>query len=263
MGLRNMTSLKASERHSAILERLNATGRIDVLELVSELGVSSVTIRSDLLYLEKGHLLRRIRGGAVAVRLSRYERPVDINSSLHADEKAAIAAAAAKMIHDGETIILDSGSTVEALADSLPLNLGNIAVVTNSMNIAGRMVDHPGATVIVTGGTMRPKVNSLISPLGDLILREINADIAFVSCAGVDAEKGFTNSNWHEAEIKRAIIRAASRVVFLADHSKLKHIATARIIGIDEADLLITDNKASAETVRELRAAGLEVVVAS
>ncbi|MEP9374769.1 DeoR/GlpR family DNA-binding transcription regulator [Mesorhizobium sp. KR1-2] len=257
-----MPSLKATERHQKIMDQLSATGRTDVSELAEALGVSTVTVRADLLYLEKNQVLRRIRGGAISVRPSRYERPVDINASLRSNEKNAIAALAAEMIRDGETIIMDTGSTIAALAALFPKTLTDIAVVTNSLAVATELADHPGATVIITGGTLRPKLNSLISPFGDLILKEINADIAFMSCAGVDAEKGFTNSNWQEAEIKKTMIRAASRVVFLADHSKLKHVATARIAPLSEADMLITDSNASAETLKELRAAGLEIVVA-
>ena len=257
-----MPSLKATERHQKIIEQLGTTGRTDVMELSKMLGVSTVTVRSDLLYLEKSQVLRRIRGGAISVRPSRYERPVDINASLHHDEKNAIAALAADMIRDGETIIMDTGSTVAALASLFPRQLSDIAIVTNSLPVAAELADHPGATVIVTGGTLRPKLNSLVSPFGELVLKEINADIAFMSCAGVDPEKGFTNSNWQEAEIKKSMIRAASRVIFLADHTKLKHVATAKIADLSEADILITDSGASVETLKELRATGIEILIA-
>ena len=232
------------------------------MELSDALNVSTVTIRADLLYLEKSQVLRRIRGGAISVRPSRYERPVDINAAMRSVEKDAIAALAAAMIRDGETIIMDTGSTVAALASLVPRTLTDIAIVTNSLAVATDLANHPGATVIVTGGTLRPKLNSLVSPFGELVLREINADVAFMSCAGVDAEKGFTNSNWQEAEIKKSMIRAAGKVIFLADHSKLKHVATAKIASLSEADLLITDGATSAETVKELRAAGLDIIVA-
>jgi DeoR/GlpR family transcriptional regulator of sugar metabolism len=257
-----MPSLKATERHQRIIEQLGTSGRIDIAELSEMLGVSTVTVRTDLLYLERNQVLRRIRGGAISVRASRYERPVDLNASLRTGEKRAIAALAADMIRNGETIIMDTGSTVAALAGLVPRTLSDIAIVTNSLLVTAELGDHPGATIIVTGGTLRPKVNSLVSPFGELVLREINADIAFMSCAGVDAEKGFTNSNWQEAEIKKSMIRAASRVIFLADHSKLKHVATARIAALSKADLLITDSGASAETLKEIRAAGVEVAVA-
>ena len=257
-----MPSLKATERHIKITDQLNARDRIDVTELAEALGVSTVTVRADLLYLERNQVLRRIRGGAIAVRPSRYERPVDLNASLRSKEKNAIAELAATMIRDGETIIMDTGSTIAALANVFPKTLVDIAIVTNSLLVVNELADYPGATIIVTGGTLRPKLNSLTSPFGDLVLKEINADIAFMSCAGVDPEKGFTNSNWQEAEIKKSMIRSANRVIFLADYSKLRHVATAKIAMLGEADLLITDNKASTETLKDLRAAGIEVVVA-
>jgi DeoR family transcriptional regulator of aga operon len=116
--------------------------------------------------------------------------------------------------------------------------------------------------VIVTGGTLKPRINSMVSPFGTLVLKEINADIAFMSCSGIDPLKGFTNSNWQEAEIKQQMIRAARRTIFLADHSKLKHVATARIADLTDADLLITDSGASPDILREIKGAGLDVVVA-
>jgi len=249
-------------RHRIIVELLAADGRVDVLDLSERLAVSSVTVRSDLYCLEKAQVLRRVRGGAIAMRPSRYERPVDLNAAMRGAEKDAIAAIAADMIRDGETIIMDTGSTIAALALALPDKLVDLAVVTNSLNVAVELSARPNVTVIVTGGTVRPKLNSLVSPFGTLLLDRINADVAFLSCARVDTEKGFTNSNWHEAEIKRQMIAAASRVVFLADHSKLKHVATAKIAGLHEADMLITDQGASPTVIKELRAAGLEVVVA-
>ena len=224
--------------------------------------MSTVTIRSDLIYLERSQMLRRIRGGAIQVHPSRYERPMEINALLRSNEKAAIARMAAQMIHDGETVILDTGSTVEALAQHIPPHLDNIAFVTNALNAAMELVNHPGATVIVTGGTLRPKLHSLISPLGTILLSEVNADIAFMSCAGVDAQRRFTNSIWQEAEIKKPMIKAANRVVFIADHTKLMHMATAHIAALADVDTLITDSKASLDFIKELRNHGLKVLVA-
>lgn len=242
---------------------LGDEARLDVMDLSEKLGVSSVTVRADLLFLEKAQVLRRVRGGAIAMQPSRYERPVDLNAALRGAEKDAIAAIAADMIRDGETILLDTGSTIAALVGLLPDKLTDLAVVTNSLNVAIELSPRPNVTVILTGGTVRPKLNSLVSPFGTLLLDRINADVAFISCAGVDVEKGFTNSNWHEAEIKQKMLAAANRVVVLADHSKLKHVATAKIADLADVDMLITDQGASPAVIKELRAAGLEVVIAS
>ncbi len=257
-----MTSLRASDRHRFIVDALQANGRIETAELVRQLNVSSVTIRADLEELEREQILRRIRGGAIAVRPSRYERPHEASMQTRSHEKDRIAAVAASMVRDNETIILDTGSTTAAITRALPRALQNLAVVTNSLNIAQDLKRHAGITVVVTGGTLRPRLNSLVSPFGQLLLREVNADIAFMSCSGVDPEKGFTNANWEEAEIKQSMIRAARRVVFVADSAKLKHVATARIADISQADVLITDSGAAPDVLRELRQGKLQVIVA-
>ncbi len=257
-----MPSLKATERHQTILSQLQQDGRIEIDALVHKLGVSAVTVRQDLAHLEQSQLLRRIRGGAIAVYPSRFERPVDINASLQASEKTAIATVAAEMINDRETVIMSSGSTVEALARQLPLALRDIVVATNSLNVANLLDGHPGVTIIVTGGTLRTGVYSLAAPLGDILLSHVNADIAFLGCAGVDPQKGFTNSNWQDADVAKTMMRSAKRAMFLADHSKLKHIASAHIAGLSEADTLVTDGKAPQDTVKLLRQSGLNVITA-
>ena len=157
-----MPSLKASERHGRILDALGAEGRVEVEALAARLGVSSVTIRSDLHYLEREQIVRRIRGGAISARPSRYERPVDLNASLRGPEKARIAAHAVSLIRDGETIVMDTGSTIAALAHAFPKHLSDVAVVTNALNVATDLAGHEGVTVIVTGGTLKPRLNSLV-----------------------------------------------------------------------------------------------------
>lgn len=178
------------------------------------------------------------------------------------EEKERIAAVAARMVRNSETIIMDTGSTTAAIARALPTTLRNIAVVTNSLAIAQELKRHPGVTVMLTGGTLLPSLDSLVSPFGQLLLREVNADLAFMSCSGIDLQRGFTNGNWDEAEIKKSMIRSARRIVFVADSGKLSQVATARIADIDEADAIITDAAAPQEVVKELRQAGLEVILA-
>ena len=122
--------------------------------------------------------------------------------------------------------------------------------------------EHPGLKVGRTGGTGRGRSRSLVAPLAALLLREINADVAFLSCAGIDPEKGFTNSNWEEAEVKHAMLAAAGRALFLADHSKVGHVGTARIAGLERADALITDAGIASDAARALEGKGLRVIQA-
>lgn len=257
-----MPSLQATLRHQSIVDALHRRGNVRVADLAEMLEVSSVTIRADLDFLESQSVLRRTRGGAVPMRPRRFELPLEMTSQDNSGAKRSIALKATSLIRDGETVILDVGSTTTELAKSLPQSLVDVVVVTNSLNIALILEDHPGITVVVTGGTLRPQQHSLVAPFGNLMMGHINTDLAFLGCSGVDPIKGFTNTNLPEAEIKQAMIKAAARTIFIADHTKLLHVATAKVADLLDADLLITDADAPSDAVRQLRKQGLEVLVA-
>ncbi len=252
----------ASGRHEHIVGLLQQAGRVSVMTLATTLGVSVVTIRNDLDLLERQGVLRRMRGGAVAVRTARFERPAHLAGESFSDEKMRIAGVAASLIRDGETIIIDAGSTMVALARALPRTLNDVAVVTNALDVALELEEHPGIKVVVTGGTVRGRQRSLIAPFATLLLGQVNADVAFVSCAGIDPEKGFTNSNWEEAEVKHAMLAAAGRVIVLADHSKFGHVGSARIAGLERADVLVSDSGLDPEAARVLESKGLRLILA-
>ena len=256
-----------NRRHERILETLRRERVVEVTQLSEALGVSAVTIRSDLDALERRLLLRRIRGGAMAVQPARFERPLDLPSQSFAAEKKRIGAMAARMVRDGETIILDAGTTTLAMALALPADLRDIVVITSSLDVALALETHPGATVMVSGGALKktgrnPRSRSLIPPFGALLLGQINADCAYLCCAGIDAERGFTNAHFEEVEIKRAMLASARRAVMLGDHGKIGHVAGARIAGIEEVSALITDSGAAPADVQALEAAGLQVLLA-
>lgn len=257
-----MPSLQATLRHEMILELLQQHGQVKVAQLADRLEVSPVTIRADLEFLEKQKSLRRTRGGAVPARPRRYELPLEVASTKMIAEKKAIARHAAAMVRDGDTVIIDTGGTTTETARLLPQTLKDVVVFTNALNIALALEHHPGVKVVVTGGTLRPLQHSLVAPFGTMMLREINADIAFIGVSGVDPDRGLTNTNLEEAEIKRVIIEAAARTVFLADHTKLFQVGTARVASLAEADLLITDSNARPEHIEKITEAGLEVQIA-
>ncbi|MGZ2257117.1 DeoR/GlpR family DNA-binding transcription regulator [Roseobacter sp. A03A-229] len=252
------------KRHRRILEIIAQDRSAEVATLSEALGVSAVTIRSDLDILDRRMLLRRVRGGAVAVESARFERPVDLPGRNFTDEKARIGAAAAAKVRDGETIILDAGTTTLAMAMALPEGLTDVMVITSSLDIAIELEEHSGITVVVTGGTLKKsgrnkRSRSLIPPLAGLLLESLNADCAYLCCAGVDASRGFTNAHPEEAEVKRAMIAAARRSVMLADHGKIGHVAGARIAPIRDIAALITDRGAPAADIAALEAASVTV----
>ncbi len=258
-----MVSLKASVRHQAILDVLRESGRASVGHLRDRLGVSSVTVREDLKYLEEYGRLVRTRGGAFAMPGQRREMPLELTSQTNVREKRLIGRMAAGRVGNGQTIIIDVGSTTTEMARVLPPDLVDVVVITNALNIALMLENRPGISVVVTGGTLRPLQHSLVAPLGTTLLEKLNADVAFVGCNGVDPARGFTNTNLAEAEIKQAMIQSARETVFLADHSKLGQIASAFVADFAEADLLITDDGAPEQVLADFRSAGLAIDVAS
>lgn len=255
------------QRHERIIERLSRDRVVEVSALAEALDVSAVTIRSDLDALERRMLLRRIRGGAIALRPARFERPHDLPSEGVDEAKTRIGAMAARLVRNGETIALDAGTTALAMARALPQDLSDIVVITSSLDIAIALEAHPGATILVTGGTLKKtgrnqRSRSLVPPFASFLLDQLNADCAYLCCAGIDAERGFTNAHFEEVETKRAMLRCARRAVMLGDHGKIGHVAGAQIARTEDISTLVTDRRAAPKDVQTLESAGLQVLLA-
>jgi DeoR family transcriptional regulator of aga operon len=259
----NPVALRAALRHDTIRRAIEINGRVSIADLKDQLGVSEVTLREDLKYLERRKVLTRVRGGAVASRNGAMELSLEETSTTNRREKMAIGAKAAAMVQNGQTIIIDVGSTTTELAKALSAELVRVVVITNGLNIALLLESLPGISVIVTGGTLRPLQHSLVAPMGTLLLDQLKADVAFLGCNGVDPVRGFTNTNIAEAEIKQAMVNAAAKTVFLADHAKIGEVASAFVTDISRADLLITDDGADGSVLANLRADGLAIETVS
>jgi DeoR family transcriptional regulator, aga operon transcriptional repressor len=245
-----------------------------VTDLAGRFGVSAVTVRADLTALEARARVRRVRGGAVplsgllgerAPELPLGERPFESSQWEAPVQKSSIGLHAAAMIADGDTVVLDVGTTTTAIARALVLrtDLRDVTVVTNGLNIALELEPAaPRLSVVVTGGTLRPLQHSLVNPLGTVLLERLRASVAFVGCNGVDPEVGITNVNLPEAEVKRAMLLAARRRVIVADGSKVGEVELAKVCDIEEVNLLITDPSADPEVLTEITAAGCQVELA-
>jgi DeoR family transcriptional regulator of aga operon len=237
-----------------------------VSDLSRLFGISEVTVRSDLDALSSDGGLERVHGGAVLRRRRRAAEPsVEESESASAAEKAAIGRFAAAMISSGDTVILDVGSTVAAVARSMVVrdDLEDVVVFTNGLNVALTLEKGvPSFSVVVTGGTLRPRQHSLVGAMSDAILSQINVNTAFIGCNGVHPEEGITNINLPEAMVKRRMIQAAQRCVVVADGSKINNISVAKIIDLSNVDVVITGKSAPPEVVEQLREAGVTVEVA-
>jgi DeoR family transcriptional regulator of aga operon len=249
------------ERRREILAILHHDGRCLVGDLARVLAVSEVTIRQDLDALEQEGLLRRTHGGAILSEKLGLERPFQVEESARRDEKQRIARAAIDLVSDGDTLILDVGTTVTEAARLLAAEKTRPIVFTNGLNIAAILEANPDVTTVVTGGTLRAKQHSLVNPFGQLILDRIHADLAFIGANGIESEHGVTNVNSAEAEIKALFIKAARRRVVLADSTKVGKVALAKVADVKDIDTLITDHEADPRELDLLREHGLEVVL--
>ena len=257
--------IPAEIRREQLLSFIKAKDFVRVSDLSARFSVSEVTIRGDLDILARSGHIRRIRGGAMPSSLSHTERPFEETKSTHVTEKALIARAAASIVTSGETVILDVGTTTTAVAQELMkrADLHDIVIFTNALNIALELERAiPRFTVVVIGGTLRPLQHSLVDPLGGIMLERINVHTVFLGCNGIDAVGGITNLNLPEADIKRRMLKAATRSVVVADGSKVGKIARAHLGDVDAIDLLITDSSASPSVLDTLREHNLEIMIA-
>jgi DeoR family transcriptional regulator of aga operon len=262
--LQDEAHLPAEVRQQLAHEFLEERGFVRVRELSARFGVSTVTARNDLQALEERHLAQRVHGGAMPVDRARGERSFEEVAAQHATEKRAIGQAAAALVSPGESILLDVGTTTAAMASALVARttLSDVNVITNGLSIALTLeAAHPRLSIVVTGGTLRPKQHSLVDPLAGSMLKGLSVDTVFLGCNGIDPDGGVTNINLPEADIKRAMIAASQRCVVLADSTKLGTRALAMVCEIDDVDVLITDSSASPDDVEALRARGVDVIV--
>lgn len=258
--------LPARVRRDRIVTLLTDAEFVRVSELAERFDVSEVTIRTDLDWLGERGLLRRVRGGAVARPTTPAERAFEDAEVAAPTQKRAIAREAARLVRSGDTVILDVGTTTTAVAHALAArtDLRDVTVFTSSLTIP--LALEPAAewlTVVVTGGTLRPKQHSLVEPLAGSILGSIHATVLFLGCNGVDVAAGVTNVNLPETQIKQQMLRAAHRRIVCADSSKLGTVALAHVCDLEDVDLLLTDDRGDPALIAELRDTGLEVTVAA
>jgi DeoR family transcriptional regulator of aga operon len=237
---------------------------VRVSALSSRFGVSEMTVRADLDSLAARGQVHRVRGGAIPRMIERQEQPFEDSLSSFAAEKVAIGQAAAGLLEDGETVLLDVGTTAAAAARAIAARaeLEDVVVFTNGLKTALELEPaSPKVTVVVLGGTLRPLQHSLVDPLATLILEQITVKTALLGCNGVDAVGGITNINLPEAEVKKRMLAAAARRIVMADGSKVGRVEVARLCGIDDVDIVITGSSADPAAVDALRDRGCDVRV--
>lgn len=255
----------AELRQRRIVSIVGERGFARVRDLSERFGVSAVTLRSDLDELARRGALRRVHGGAMAMQ-GRPEPTFEEAESALAGEKEAIGRAAALLVDSGDAILLDVGTTSTAMARALVARteLADVTVFTTGINVALVLeAAGPRFTVVVTGGTLRPRQHSLVNPLATQMLASLRVGKVFLGCNGLDLEHGVTNINLPEAEVKRAMVAAGRHLVVLADSSKLGQVALASVCGIEAIDVLVTGRDADERITAVLHDRDVEVLVAT
>lgn len=246
------------ERKRTIVDVVDDEGGCSVATLATELDVSKATIRRDLRDLEEEGLLERSHGGAVPARTVASEQTYGQRGIQDLDAKRAIGARAVEEIHDGHVVFFDGGTTTMQVAQLAPANMQFIAA-TNSPPTAMELVDTE-CEVKLTGGTLREQTYALVGPTGERFLERTNFDTLFLGTNGLDPEVGLTTPNEDEARMKSLMVEKASRVVLVADETKLGRRSFVQFAAYDDVDLFVTDASLSATDSEPFDAAGVEVV---
>ena len=260
-----MTSRK---RHAKIVESLRSTGVASVRELAENLQVSESTIRRDLTLLDRnGELLRTYGGAALTPRGAAEpadqdadELPFDVVASRHEALKAAMAEEAVKLVEDDSVIVLDIGTTPRAIARRLRGR--PVTVITSSLAVLDELRDDDAARLVMLGGVLRRNYQSLVGSLTEQALRQISADLLFLSCTGVRPSGHVVDNMAVEAPLKQAMIETAGKVVLVADETKFPGTGSLRVCSLSDIDVLITTSGADPDTLQLCREADGKVILA-
>ncbi len=248
------------ERRRAILEVLNRDGRVLVRDLAVKFDTSHVTIRNDLEVLHSRGMLHRTHGGALPLEAGALLDPsLREKEELHRDEKQRIGETAARLVKEGQSVVLDSGTTTTAAGRALR-NYRQLTVITNAVNIAAELAGTP-IEVILTGGVLREKSFSLVGPLAEETLRRLSADILLLGVDGFDVHFGLTTPNMLEARVNRVMMEVSRRTVVICDSSKFGRRSLSLIAPPSGIHEVITDGHIPKSDLRALKQAGIEVTL--
>ena len=250
--------LTAEDRRNRMLEMIRRTGFASLPDLVCELEVSESTVRRDLDSLEESGTARRTHGGVFYVGPTPKLPHFDHRQSTHWDKKRAIAAAAAKLIEDGDTVLLDGGSTTYELAQQLidrPLQ-----IVTNSLPVATLFMSSDSVDLVLVGGYVHSRTGVSLGPYANQMLADLNVRRAFLSVAGIN-QRGYYNSNLLLVETERVMMASADEVFVLADSAKFGHASLAHLCDLGDVDCLVVDDAVEKTWCSRLLDAGVELVL--
>jgi DeoR/GlpR family transcriptional regulator of sugar metabolism len=247
--------LLAAQRREGILRAVRS-GTARVPELAAAFGVSPMTVRRDLRMLAREGKLERVYGGAIRADEDRPFAEIAVERS---EAKERIGAAAAALVQDGQTVMLDIGTTAVQVARHLRGR--SLTVITTNLAAYEELMPEPEITLILPGGVVRRDYRSLVGVIAEDSLSQLSADVAFIGTSGVDAEVSVWDTTMVEVPIKRAMMAAAERVVLLADRQKFSMGGVVRVCGAADIDQIVTEDELPVTTDNAARDAGIEVTI--
>jgi len=252
-------TLSIAERHQYILNKLREQGHVNVLDLSRELSVSAVTIRKDLNLLEERKLLFRTHGSATPNNPYINDRPVNEKEKIQVAQKQRIARYASGLIGPKDSIIMASGTTIIELARHIKA-VEQLTVVTASLNVSLILSRDPFIDIIQLGGMVRKSSSSIVGHYAEKLLSDFSCSKLFLGVDGIDPEYGLTTTNAMEATLNQQMIKAAQKVIVLADSTKFGRRGFSRICDLSHVDMIITDKDVTPPFLNILEGAGIETI---
>ncbi|MCF6462017.1 DeoR/GlpR family DNA-binding transcription regulator [Clostridium sp. Cult1] len=248
----------AEERRLKIAEIINRGDSVKVGELSREFGVSESTIRRDLNELERFGLIMRTHGGAVSTQINKLEATFVEKQDKYSEEKERIGKIAAKQIKDGDTVILDSGTTTWHLSKFI--NAKNITIITNSIALANELSNREDIQLINTGGIIRSNTKAQIGSIAEKTIRQFRVDKTFLGANGVSLKSGITTPTLQEAGVKQAMMDVADKVYLLVDESKFEQVYFSWICDIKDINYIITNRERPKEEMEYYENIGINIL---
>jgi DeoR/GlpR family transcriptional regulator of sugar metabolism len=253
-------SISSIERQNQIVQLLFQNQRISVAEICTKFEISKATACRDLETLVSSKKIQRVHGGAIPLAYSSPEIPMLTRREEQAETKRRIGQAAAKLVRDGDTVVLGSGSTVLQAARSLDEHR-NLTVITNSLPVMNLMTERSDISLVSVGGMLLPTELCFIGHIAELALEEVRADKAIIGVRSINLEQGLTSDYLPEVITDRALLRSAQETIIVADHTKFGRISTALLIRVEKVQTIITDAETPRDFIIGLQERGIRVIV--
>lgn len=257
----NKIQISSLERQEQIRKWVENEQRITVPQICENFKISEATARRDLETLSEQGKIQRVHGGAIKIIQAPPEKPFLERTTAQLEEKQQIGIVAAKLIDDGDTVFLGSGTTVYEIAKNLH-DKNNLTIITNSLLVIQELSNDEDITIISVGGILRKSENSFIGHISEQTLAELRADKVIVGIRAISLDQGLTNDYLPETMTDRAIMGMGKELIVVADHTKCDRVSMVFVAPLNKIDILITTRETSETFLQDIKDSGIKVIVA-